>query len=407
MIGSHSEEEPMLRRLAIAALLALTTAARAQDASRAPRFQELESVKAFDQVMATLAGMREMILADAADEREAAEGMRFLLRVVAMAQDVSGDAYPPAPHFARMDTPRRKVGGDNPDGEYDSTVWDGRLGYRIRGNVGTVDHLSFTVLVREPTGRSRAIGYVNERSLEPDAKGEFTLWLAAVKPEAPGVWIRTGPEQRGSVLVRQYVGDRAQERLASYAIEVVGRKPLDPLPPSSDAEVAAGIRATLGALNGLGRLHHYVSPSIDAPPNQFARKNSDDFGADISSSDNLYMIGTYGIAPDEALIVEVAPLAARYWNFAIENPWHESVDYAQRKTARTHDDVAVDPDGKVRFLVAHARADHPNWLETAGHRRGFMTFRWVGPREQEAPLPSVTKLPLAEAVARARALGGR
>jgi len=397
----------MLRRLAIAAALITAAPAGAQDVTGSARFRELESVKAFDQVMETLAGMREMILTDAIDEREAAEGMRFLLRVVSMAQDVSGDAYPPAPHFARMDTPRRKVGGDNPNAEYDSTAWDGRRAYRIRGNIGTVDHVSFTVMARPPDGPAHAIGYVNERSLEPDARGDFTLWLAAEKPEEPGVWIRTAPEQRGSVLVRQYIGDRAAERLASYSIDVVGRSHLDPLAPSSDAEVAAAIRATLNGLNGLGRLHHYVSPSIEAEPNRFERKNSDDFGAEISGSDNLYMIGTYRIEPDEALIVEVAPLDVRYWNFAIENPWHESVDYAQRKTARTHDDVTRDPDGKVRFVIAHARTDHPNWLETAGHRRGFMTFRWVGERQAQAPLPTVTKLPLAEAVARASALGGR
>ena len=220
------------------------------------------------------------------------------------------------------------------------------------------------------------------------------------------MWIKTEPGD-GSVLVRQYVGDREQERLASYRVEVVGRKPLDPLPPSTDAEVAHGIRSTVSTLNGLGRLHHYVTPGLGDSLNAFMRLNSDDFGADISSIDNLYLIGTYEIEEDEALVVEVERLDVRYWNFAIENPWHESVDYAQRKTARSHDDVSVDPDGKVRFVIAHARTDHPNWLETAGHSRGFMTFRWVGEREAEAPLPSVTKLPLAEAVARARALGGR
>ena len=109
-----------------------------------------------------------------------------------------------------------------------------------------------------------------------------------------------------------------------------------------------------------------------------------------------------------ALLVEVEPIAeARFWNFAIENPWHESVDYAQRKTARTHDDVKVDPDGVVRFLIAQGRANHPNYLETAGHRRGFMTFRWVGERDSEPPLPRVTKLPIAEAEARAEALARR
>jgi hypothetical protein len=379
-----------------------STAGAEQKTEPAGRFEHLESVAAFDAVMANLAEMRTMILTDATSEREAAEGMRFLLRVVAMAQDVSGDGYPAAPHFARMDTARRKIGGDNPNAEYDNFAWDGRYDYRITGNRGTLDHLSFTVLVREPTGRSRAIGYVNERDLEVDANGDFTLWLTAKKPTAPGVWIKTEAGE-GSVLVRQYFGDRAKEKPPSYRLEVVGRKPFDPLPPSTDAEVAHGIQMTLFGMNGLGRLHQYVTPRLGEAPNSFRRMNSDDFGADISSIDNLYVIGTYEIEEDEALVVEVERLDVRYWNFAIENPWHESVDYAQRKTARTHDDVTVDADGKVRFVIAHARTDHPNYLETAGHRRGFMTFRWVGERDTNAPLPKVTKLKVEEALRKARA----
>jgi hypothetical protein len=116
------------------------------------------------------------------------------------------------------------------------------------------------------------------------------------------------------------------------------------------------------------------------------------------------VIGTYDFGADEALIVEVDPLDVRFWNLAIENPWHESVDYMQRKTSRTHDGVTIDPDGKVRFLIAHARTDHPNYLETGGHSRGFMTFRWVGERDTQPPLPSVTRLPLEEAIVQARAL---
>ena len=397
----------MTRLAPIVALLCAAPTAFAEEPADANRFAQLESVRAFDELLATLGGMRDMILEDAASEREAAEGMRFLLRVVAMSQDVTGDGYPLAPHFARMDTKRRKIGGDNPNAEYDNVVWTGGTDYKVTGNVGTVDHLSFTALVREASGRSRSIGYVNERDLGADAAGDFTLWLTAKKPKAPGAWIQTAPGQQGTMLVRQYIGDRASERPATYEIEVVGRRPFDPLPPSSDAEVAAGIRGTLLAMNGIGRLHRYVNPSLAEPPNRFALRNSDDFGADISSSDNLYVIGTYGFGPEEALIVEVDVLDVRYWNFAIENPWHESVDYLVRKTARTHDDVTVDPDGKVRFVVAHARTDHPNYLETAGHSRGFMTFRWVGERETKPPLPTVRRLPLAEAVAKAKELGGR
>ncbi|MEZ4218011.1 MAG: DUF1214 domain-containing protein [Myxococcota bacterium] len=397
----------LVAAFACALAIGLAPGARADDPAGADRFRELESVKAFDELLATLGGMRDMILEDSADAREASEGMRFLLRVVAMSQEVTGDGYPLAPHFARMDTPRRKIGGDNPDAEYDNLMWSGDVDYRITGNRGTVDHLSFTVLVREPSGRSRSIGYVNERGLGVDDDGSFTLWLTKEKPKEPGYWVRTEPGQVGSMLVRQYIGDRASERLATYEIEAVGRERFDPLPPSTDAEVAASIRGTLLAMNGLGRLHRYVSPSLADPPNRLGLRNSDDFGADISSTDNLYVIGTYGFGPDEALLIELTPLEVRYWNFAIESPWHESVDYMQRKTSRTHDDVVLDPDGKLRFVVAHARTDHPNYLETAGHARGFMTFRWVGERDTKPPLPTVRKLPLAEAVRLANELGGR
>ena len=389
--------------LLVLPLLLVASTAAADDA---PDYSGLASVQAFDQFMATLGDMRNMILADAANEREASEGMRFLLRTVAMSQDVTGDVYPMAPHFARMDTARRKIGGDNPDAEYDNVGFMGSIDYVITGNVGTVDHVSFTVLERQANGRSQQLGYVNERTLEPDADGNFTLWLTAEKPKEPGVWVKTGGGV-GNVLVRQYIGERGAERLATYEIRALGRERFDPLPPSQDAEVAGGIRGAQLALEGIGRLHRYVNPSIDATPNEFKRRNSDDFGADISSPDNLYIIGTYGISEDEALIVEVDPLDVRFWNFAIESPWHESVDYQQRKTSRTHDDITIDPDGKVRFLVAHARSDHPNYLETAGHSRGFMTFRWVGERDTKAPLPSVTKLPLSEAVAKGKSLGGR
>jgi hypothetical protein len=395
-----------LSLLVAAGLLLVASPSSADDDDvAAERFSDLESLQALDQVMATLAELRATILADAKSDREASEGMRFILRTLAMSQDVTGDGNPNAPHFARMDTQRRKIGGDNPDGEYDNVVWDGRVDYKITGNVGSVDHLSFTVLAVQPSGRSKSIGYLNERDLQTDEHGNFTIWLSAEKPAAPGDWIKTGASAGfGSMLVRQYIGDRSTEKLASYEIEVVGRKPYDPLPPSTDAEIASSLHRVSFSLKGIGLLHRYVSPSLGEDPNTFRLRNSDDFGADISSIDNLYVIGTYDFGPDEALIVEVEPMDVRFWNLAIENPWHESVDYVQRKTSRTHDDVQVDPDGKIRFLIAHGPTDHPNYLETAGHSRGFMTFRWVGERETKAPLPKATLLPLDEAIAKANSL---
>ncbi len=361
-------------------------------------YDALASVRAFDAVLFTLEIMREMVLAESQNEREASEGMRALLRTLAMATDVGADGFPKAPHFTRMDTKIRKMGGDNPDAEYDHLALDGRYEYRIRGNIGSVKHLSFTVMERPLQGRAKLLGYLNERTIGADEDGNFTLLLALEEPSEPGLWIRSSPDLE-SILVRQYIGSREQETLASYDIEVIGTTPYR-LSPSTDAEIAKALTTARHAFQSLSTLHQIVMPELLEHPNEFVRANSDDFGAAISGSDNLYMLGSYQIEPDEALLIETQPLDVRYWNLAVESIWHETVDYRKRRTHRTLDDVSVDPDGVLRFVLAHAPTDHPNFLETAGHSRGFLTFRWVGEREALAPLPTITVIPLAQLPAR-------
>ena len=70
-------------------------------------------------------------------------------------------------------------------------------------------------------------------------------------------------------------------------------------------------------------------------------------------------------------------------------------------------EYAVDDGVSENTIGAGAPIVWYNYLETAGHSRGFMTFRWVGERDTKPPLPTVTKLPLEKAVARAKELGGR
>jgi hypothetical protein len=50
----------------------------------------------------------------------------------------------------------------------------------------------------------------------------------------------------------------------------------------------------------------------------------------------------------------------------------------------------------VRIVVAHVDPGHPNWLDTAGHARGTIGVRWVGPNVREV-VPEARKVPLAEA----------
>jgi len=362
------------------------------EAANAPEdYRELASVKAFEQLRAAIDEQFEMVLADAKTEREVWGGMRALLRILAMSADTSLDANPKAPHFARMDTQIRKVGGDNPDAEYDHVSLDNEWDYVIRGNIGTVRHVGFTILGGRKAGRSSAIGYLNEQTLGANEDGDFEIYLTKTPVDHPN-WIDT-TDGISSILVRQYIGDRDEEVEATYDIEVVGRAPYEDIPYSTDAEVAARITGMEYGFRFMTTMHRTILPEMFDSPNQFVRSTSSDFGADISSNDNLYMLAAYQVGEDEALIIETDPLDVRYWNLAVESRWHETVDYLQRRTHRSLDDVVVDPDGKLRFVLAHGKTPHPNWLDTGGYNEGFLTFRWVGERDSVTALPTVIRVP--------------
>ncbi|MCP4841040.1 MAG: hypothetical protein GY887_04840, partial [Halieaceae bacterium] len=147
-------------------------------------YSALASHQALLDFQSTVDGAREMVLTDARSKQEAIEGMRWLLRVAAMSTHILADANPNAPRFQRMDTWVRKAGGDNPDAEYYLAAIDGSNDYRITGNLGTVQHLSFTINAGKGMERRRQVGYFNEKDLTTDEDGNFTLLLHKSKPNA-------------------------------------------------------------------------------------------------------------------------------------------------------------------------------------------------------------------------------
>jgi hypothetical protein len=363
-------------------------------------YESIESVKAFRDLHAALGRRLDAVLEDARTPEEAAQAAMFLLRVLCMSTEVVADANPRAPHFARMDTPGRKVGGDNPDAEYDSLHLDGHFRYRITGNAGTVSHLSLT-FNGGGNGRRSTFDYRNESTLGIDEVGQFTLILSESQPEEPGTWIQT-PDGPYSILVRQFIGDRAKEELATYEVEMLDADAARlALEPHTDSEIAARIRGAAGAFEVMTGLHQLVHPELFDTPHVFVSNNSDELGADISGTDNLYMFATFDLADDEALVIDVQPLeGASYWNLAVMTRYHEILDYHARPTSRTMAEVVPEPDGTIRLVVTHGRAVHPNWLDTAGHRYGVLIFRWVGPRDAVTAMPTTRVVPVAELEAR-------
>ena len=72
-----------------------------------------------------------------------------------------------------------------------------------------------------------------------------------------------------------------------------------------------------------------------------------------------------------------APVEPMYIGIHLSNFWGESFDYANHITSLNGFQSERDPDGAVRYVIAHRDPGVPNWLDTTGQPEGFMAPRWA------------------------------
>ena len=89
------------------------------------------------------------------------------------------------------------------------------------------------------------------------------------------------------------------------------------------------------------------------------------------------MIGTFGLAPGQTLLLEIEPPDTRYWNVTLENIWHECIEPRRRHSSVTNRGVEPDADGKLRIAISDKDFGHGHWLDTGGRERGFVVLRWL------------------------------
>ncbi len=348
------------------------------------------SLESWRFVQQMLADVTKGVIEDATSERELLEGLGVLAKAAALCTEMTVEADPQRPRFFDMCTDTRLIGGPNPDGRYLLAMIRGDRTYRVSGNRGSTAYLGFQILAGTGLTPRRMAAYLGDSDLRC-AAGSFAFVLSADEPGpdvlADAQWLPI-PEDASSIVVREYIGDAATETPAALAIECVDSGGLQPV---SDNTMAEAFTAMAWTIVKLTTLHRTVKPEMLTRPNVLMTAQAAELGSADTTPDNLYMIGSFALEPDETLVLEFPPPDTRYWNVTLESVWHECLEPRHRHSSVTNKGVTPEPDGLVRIAIGANDFGHGHWLDTGGRRRGFVIVRWLDKPEAPALRSTVVR----------------
>jgi hypothetical protein len=348
---------------------------------------DLRSGRAWEQFCEALTSLGPQLISSglAGDDVSLAEGYRYLLGLVTLRlHSALYGSGPDAPAFVRGLDDVVKVGLDNPDGinSYLAEVADDRT-YRIFGVAGQERYVEF--VQTGPSG-TLANNYLDEFEIEAD--GSFEIWLSPNDHEGNHIWSSPGVS---ALLVRQVQYDWENETLSEIRIE---QPASDAVPECLTVPHPADVGEQLPAL---GRtMKDEVDFWLDYTRSFSASgDNMIDGGQPLAfsgvSAVRAAPKGSFNIAEHEALILELEPPEGLFWSVAIGDVWFRSIDPSHRQTSLNGHQVRLDPDGRCRIVIAHRDPRIANWLDTAHHQRGIITFRYV--RTVSRPAVTCTVVP--------------
>lgn len=299
------------------------------------------------------------------DEADVLDGYRLTFSLLRVALDAYVWGDKDNPRFVDVIGPYLKWGGDNSDAFYQLAPVSPARTYRIRGNRGDSVYLSLTVYAGPDDGHysTRIERTLNQRSMEFDEDGNFEFLLSGLEDDAV------------VALTRDYLDNPETDRRATWSIQA-----LDPPARHHDdrADLARRMRAARTWIN------EQVSfiPTRIKPPNEIAQPFPvPQHAYGWSAADAAYAMGSYDLRPDQALIIDGTSPACVFWNLCLWNPFLHTLNYDYERVTLNGSQVHYELDGSWRIVISDRDPGHPNWVSTAGRRRGLIWLRWFLPDE--------------------------
>ena len=293
-------------------------------------------------------------------EADLLEGLQYLAGGIAACTHIAFDYDRDHPFLQSGTGPFAKIGLDNPDTLYCGTRVAAGREYVVTGSRGTTTDLSFQLLGGEYTDAG-----------VPDSETAFDDRKLAIAADGSFEW-RFTPTGNAQLVIREVYNDWSAQRghVAIARTDTAGTAP-----PALTTELIEKRWATAGK-QLVQRVKTWLQfPQwfyMNVPVNTMVapRLTPGGLATQFSSAGHFELTG------EQALVITLPVTDAPYLGFQLGSMWYISLDYINHQTSLNGTQAQADPDGKIRIVVAEQNPGITNWVETTGHRKGFLQFRW-------------------------------
>lgn len=297
-------------------------------------------------------------------------------------------------------------GGPSSDMVYAWVFLDGRRTYRIWGKLGSTRFTDLQLFngYFEKEAAMRGLGHLDFNDLATDPDGRFEFIASATRPTS-GDWLPLDAgEHHICGQLRDTWYDWESERGIEIHIECLDPRPDAMILPSAETHrrlLASGklLERTVARAIGYANMNRKLAGGDNAF-GVVHGSGATDHGASGRAG---YFGMVWDLAPDEALVIELDPPAARYWSLQLVDLWWLTLDFSFHQSGLNGHQAEIDPDGKVRMVISFTDPGIANWLDPLGTPTGLVQGRWYDGDLAEAPrVKKVSVADIAKAVPLAR-----